>query len=413
MRKDKKRRYAKTKPDKQHNSKPKSLLENPKIDDATKDVYAIFFDPENPKHNVAWDDIYQTRMAVFEIENPKYYEVVREIEYALDYDLRLRAVFLLFKKVIPTIDPNDTGPISLLNLALNRLIKREDYNYICVFMQLAALHLNEIKQKFESNALSHPGRKANSLSEDSSSPTKREESRIIYPIFLEMKSKKMDFPNGYEEMLVHAIIKHEDYFLRTINEYKDEMEKNEITKLYSRLREYQERKEVEKEHGVTQEIISHLLITDAFRKNYYDKYRRFLKKNLDYIGLKNIGICIHTSVFFSVFWEKLDPWPIQECLKPCIQSINEVLEPSGIMPLTKQSVRQILVYCKDKPQRIQEINKQLSHYKLKTCRKQLMILVDKGYLIMMNPNNPIDPNQKYHTSESGIQFLNHEDIKND
>lgn len=76
MRKDKKRRYAKTKPDKQHNSKPKSLLENPKIDDATKDVYAIFFDPENPKHNVAWDDIYQTRMAVFEIENPKYYEVV-------------------------------------------------------------------------------------------------------------------------------------------------------------------------------------------------------------------------------------------------------------------------------------------------------------------------------------------------
>ena len=413
MRKEKKRRHAKTKPDKQQNSKPKSLLENPKIDDATKVVYAIFFDPRATKHNVAWDDIYQMYMGVLEIEDPKYYEVVRDIEHALDYDLRFRAVLLLFKKVIPTVDPNDRGPIALLGLALERAIKKEDFNFLCVFMQLASLHLYQLQKRFENNALSQPGRKANSISEDSSNPYKREEYSIIYPIFMEMRKRNMDFSDGYKNLLVYAIIKHENYFRLTINGHKDENEKKEITRLYSRLKEHQERNEKEKERKDTEEIVSFLLKPDALRKNYYDKYKRFLKTYSEYILVKSIHIAIHTSIFYSVFWEKLAPWSIQECLKPCLQSIKEVLEPSGIIPLSKQSVRQILVYCKDNPKRIQEINKLLSNYKIKTSRKQLMTLVDDGHLIMMNPNNPIDPNQKYHTSESGIQFLNREDLKDD
>lgn len=415
MGKQGKRRHAKTKQNKKTRSQKTSFMgneefmENKKIDNDTKVVYSIFFDPENPKHNIAWNDIYQSYMRVLEIEDPEYYETVRAIEFALDFDLRFRAVLLLFKKVIPTIDPNDSGPIMLLKFALEEAIKKESFNSLCLFMQLATIHSYEIQKRYEKNALSRPGRIANSLSEGSSSPEKREESGIIYPVFNEMKKRDIKFPDGYKDLLVYAIIKHEDYFLWAINKYKDEKERNEIIKLHSRLKEHQERKEKEKEYQDTQDIVSHLLKQDPFRKNYYDKYTRFLKRNYEWISFKRIGISIHSSTFYSIFWEKMKPWPILELSKPYRQSIKEILEPSGIIPLSKQSVRQILICCKDNPQRIQEINKMLSNYNLKTNRQQLMMLVDNGYLDMINPNNQKGPNQKYQTSESGIQFLNQND----
>jgi ATP-dependent DNA helicase RecG len=84
------------------------------------------------------------------------------------------------------------------------------------------------------------------------------------------------------------------------------------------------------------------------------------------------------------------------------ESINESEDGP---PLTKREI-EILKFCRETPRKRKEILEHIGlSNKYENYKRHIAPLVSIGYLVMSNPGNPNDRNQRYATSGSGRQAV--------
>ena len=370
-------------------------------------LYNVFFDRSNPDYVNGWNELHDFYMHAIQHEYAPFYNFVVDLERILNYDLRLKSVYLLFKKIVPTIDPEDFEPLALLYLAINNVRRREDYNLLCIFVQIASTRLKKIEENYLSNVRSRKGRIAHSVSYASSDPFTQKEVELINPLFAIIAKSKLKFSDGYREIMVDRIIENKDYLIKKIKDYKKkEYEKkavDEINKLYSRLEAVQENKKDTGENSkkIRFQIADELLKIDRLEKHYEDRFGRWLgpEEYAMYVKFLSIKHAINLPILQDVFYRILEPWPIKEYMQEC----PECLEPLLDIPLS--AVFCIITLCAKEPCNIDAINNMLdSNFGFTINSSQLASVVKLGDLEMSNPENPADPHQLYRLGSAGYDF---------
>ena len=329
----------------------------------------VFFNPSNPQCTDAWDELYYQFLEEIKKEHHEFYDAIMKLNKCLEDDPKMRTIFLLFKKIVPTIDPTDISPLEFLRISINDAKTCKDYSKLCVFIQIATNNLKEIEAKIA----------------DKETNTKllayrinEEEAFILTPLFNNIRDFYFKNPSkAYDILIVPAIVKHKDYLIKTLDKYIcDDVKKKrgtensvkqksqymntvkEIKQLYARLENYQEilsekkekkeklteqiqkRKEsdettdsfedlvkiVDKEiekideavENTTNKIKENVIKIDILKTNYYhNKYNSWkrLQDNTHYLVVYPARLFFSTSFVKRVFWAPL-PWPIQEYIEP-------------------------------------------------------------------------------------------------
>ena len=322
-------------------------------------VLWTFFDTKNPGRENAWTDLYCEYLERIKKEHHDFFKEIVDIQKKMVGDKKMRAVFLLFKKIVPTIAPSDCSPLKFLQDSLLDVKKHKDYNKLCVFIQIATQKLKELEERVIDNG-TH-----NKLL----LPRKKYEERsILYPLFVTIRKNGIGFSKGYKEIIVPTLVEHEKYLLRTIGKCIENMEnrsvfrKNKsvsrnnksvlikskieeykkirykITNLYTDLKEYQESNETENVKLATNELIENIFKIDTLKKNYirnrfYEWKEAELKKASEcvidfsaktyspidkekepYVIVSSSKLMLPTSYVKSVFWSPILDWPINDYL---------------------------------------------------------------------------------------------------
>ena len=371
------------------------------------DLYHVFFDRSNPDYVNAWNEVHDIYLLILHEEYPLFCDFVTDLEHALNFDLRLRAVYLLFKKIVPTIDPTDFEPLALLFLAIINVIKREDFNLLCIFIQIASTRLKEIEDNYLSDARSREGRIANSATIASTDPFTQKEAAMLNHLFTEIEKKKMEFTDGYRKIMVNELIKNKKYLIKKTAKYNKNNEKKavlEINKLYSQIDEIKkDDKDAEKNKEEKRlKIAENLLTIKRLEKHYYDRYLRWKGRddNTIMVRLESIKKAIYYPLLQNVFWKTLEPWPIKEHLDEC----SECVKPLFDIPLI--AILSIIILCAKGPRSLDEINKMMIElFNLVVKKDQLDPFVQIGYLELAKSDNPADSQPKYRLGNTGYDFL--------
>lgn len=335
------------------------------VDRKNNTLLWTFFSPENPAYENAWTDLYYEYIERIKEERHDLFEVIEAIHKELANEQKMRTVFLLFKILVPTINPSDISPLEFLRDSISEAKTHEDYNKLYVFILIAAYKLKELEARFM-------GDKTNL--ELYLHRADYEEISILYPLFelilpkYEMKNKgtnqngkpiweitpkkAIGFSKGYNEIIVPELVKHEKYLLRAINDCIDSMGKRKkveiekarykkicfkIFELYGKLKNVQERNETEDIQHIRDEIISNVFEIDRLKNTYYrGRYnewkaatlKRISKNSIDYSGMtdsskiKNNFVTVFSSKLMlpasyveKIFWEPLTSWPIDVYLR--------------------------------------------------------------------------------------------------
>ena len=182
-------------------------------------VLWTFFDTKNPARENAWTDLYCEYLERIKDEHHEFFKEIVDLQKKIVGEKKLRAVFLLFKKIVPTIAPSDRSPLDFLQDSLLDVKKHKDYNKLCVFVQIATQKLKELEDRVMDNG-TH-----NKLL----LPRKKYEERsILYPLFETIQKNGIGFSKGYKEIIVPTLIEHEKYLLRTIGKCIENMEKESV-----------------------------------------------------------------------------------------------------------------------------------------------------------------------------------------
>lgn len=335
------------------------------VDRKNNTVLWTFFSPENPAYENAWTDLYYEYIERVKEERYDLFEVIEALHKELANEQKMRTVFLLFKILVPTINPSDLSPLEFLRDSISEIKTHEDYNKLYVFILIAACKLKELEARFM-------GEKTNL--ELLLYRNDYEEINILYPLFelimprCEMKNKgtnqngepiwevapqkTIGFSKGYNEIIVPELVNHEKYLLRTINKCIDSMgnrkkvkiEKDrygkinyKIIELYNKLKIVQERNETESIQRIRDEIISNVFEIDRLKNTYYRrKYnewkdatlKRISENPIDYYGMTDSSkiknnfvtvfsskLMLPTSYVEKIFWTPLTSWPIDVYLR--------------------------------------------------------------------------------------------------
>ena len=362
-------------------------------------IYSILFNPSNPKYVEAWDELYCMYLDTIKMDYNDFYYYVKGIEEGLS-DQRLKTVLLLYRKVIPTIDPSDYGPLALLHHGIKNLSEDKDVNMICIFVQIATKCLNIIEKKYKDKMFSIEGHVANSLSSASSSLRKQKESAILIPIFVKISQDFEFFSVGYKNYMVNELFNHEEYLLKTIRkfkkEYKDDVDK--IDKLYWNLK--MKRKNNQDTNEIMNEIKENVENITKMEAYFEEKYKNYISKNVSILALPNTKIFIEMEYVLNCLWHNLESWPIYEYLKQCFLPLDDLF-------LTEKTICDIMLLCEQHPQSIQEINDSLSSIdpNIRISQPQLESFVEEDLLKITNSNDPSSLNQKYQATERALLIL--------
>ena len=346
---------------------------------------SVFFNPSDPLCIGAWDELYYQFLEKTKNEHHDFYDAIMKLNKRLEKDPKMRTIFLLFKKIVPTIDPTDISPLEFLRISINDAKTRKDYSKLCVFIQIATNNLKEIEAKY-----SDKGTNTKLLAYR----TNEEEAFILTPLFNNIRDFYPKNPSkAYDILIVPAIIKHKDYLIKTLDKYICDAVKNkrgteesrkqkskyvnivkEIEKLYARLDNYREMlseknqkkwklieqihnrkesdetidsindlgKKVEKEiekinetiENTTNMIKQKVIKIDILKTNYYhNKYSSWKRRrdNEHYLVVYTAGLFISASFVNRVFWAPL-PWPIQDYIVPKEEPLQQK-EPLQPRPL--------------------------------------------------------------------------------
>ena len=306
----------------------------------------VFFSPLNPHYSAAWNELYYMYLEEFKDKDSPFFKEIQILENRLAHARGMETVFLLFKKIVPTIDPSDFSPLKLLQDSIADIEKYKDYNKLFVFVQIATLKLKELEERVRKNGVN------NKLLKERK---KYEEIEILHPLFSSILESGEGYTKGYHNIIIPEIVEHKDYLFKTIDncirkiKKKDKKGKSnkkkkdnyincfkKIRNLYTRLENYQERieekektkntKDQNKENdknetidNTKKEIRINLRKIDILEKNYYhNKFYDWKKKNngktSKIITISYARVLCSAQYVEKNFWSPLPPWPINDFL---------------------------------------------------------------------------------------------------
>lgn len=299
-------------------------------------VVRTFFDPANPRHENAWTDLYNEYLERIKKENYGLFETIEGFHKQLADDPKMRIVFLLFKKIVPTIDPSDISPLEFLRDSISDVKKHKDYNKLCIFVLITTLKLKELEERIMKNR---------TFDHLSLNKKDYDDINILHPLFTSILKEGIGFSKGYNEIIVPKLVEHKNYLLRSVEncikniekcgvskkkeKLKYEKNKYKIIDLYEELNSLQDSKNTKKIQSTKNNIITNIFEIDALKKNFfhnkfYDWKGGKLKKALEttinnsdkelYVIFSSSKLMIPTSFVESFFWSPLSPWPINEYL---------------------------------------------------------------------------------------------------
>ena len=320
-----------------------------------------FFDTKNPAREKAWTDLYYEYLERIKKEHSDFYKEIEIIHNILADDKKMRAVFLLFKKIVPTIAPDDRFPLDFLLDSLSDVKKHKDYNKLCVFVQIATQKLKVLEERFN-NYKTHDKLLLQRK--------KYRERAILYPLFETILKKRIGFSKGYKEIIVPTLVEHEEYLIQSIEKCINNLEKPSVSRkrksasrkrksvskrimieeykkilykimeLYANLKDYREYNKIEDEELAKIQIMKNINKIVALKMNYirnkfYDWERTVMKEAKEntvnypnksesslniglekepYVILSSSKIVLPTSYVKSVFWSPILDWAINDYL---------------------------------------------------------------------------------------------------
>ena len=322
-------------------------------------VLWTFFDTKNPARENAWTDLYCEYLERIKKEHHEFFKEIVNLQKIMVNDKKMRAVFLLFKKIVPTIAPSDYSPLTFLQDSILDVKKHKDYNKLCIFIQISTQILKELEKRVMDNGTQ------NKLL----LPRKKYEERsILYPLFETIQKSKIGFSKGYKEIIAPTLIEHEKYLLRTIGKCIKNVENESVFRknkkisrknksvsikrkleeykkiqykiicLYADLKEYQKCNKTESVEFAKKELLENIFKIDTLKMNYirnrfYEWKEVALKKASEYVInysaktyspidkekepyviVSSSKLMLPTSYVKSVFWLPILDWPINDYL---------------------------------------------------------------------------------------------------
>ena len=324
-------------------------------------VLRTFFDTKNPARESAWNELYCEYLERIKTEHHELFNEILDLEKIMVNDKKMRAVFLLFKKIVPTVAPSDHSPLAFLQDSILDVKRHKDYNKLCIFIQVATQNLKKIEErvidKGTHNKLLLPRKKY-------------EERAILYPLFETILKKRIGYSKGYKEIIVPTLVKHEKYLIQSIGKCIENMKKKSIFRknkkvlrknksvlikrkldeynkirykimgLYTNLKEYQECNKSESVESTKNELIENIFKIDTLKTNYirnkfYGWKRAVLREaeentvnyfnktcsSIDsskekelFVTVSASRLTLPASYVKSVFWSPIFDWPTNDYL---------------------------------------------------------------------------------------------------
>lgn len=266
-----------------------------------------------------YEEVFQFYMFKLKTEDPKRYEMIREMTVELEQHPGMGMVLYMFKRVAPTFC--DRGPINLLRQALVQTYYENHLDMLCVFMQIAAFRWSLIEKSLKNTARSRVGRRGNSWVES-------DEGQLLGEIFEDMRKNGMDFHDGYKNKIVPLLVEKEKTLVPIIR------------KIVRNQKEHKgnwqgiEKKATQIQNNYNSDSVDYAAITnlvlqlEPLERQFRDKYRRFCKNRGEnrIIYFKSINQCFSLSEMRETLWRELPSWPIEDCLRKYYNSLDEVIE---------------------------------------------------------------------------------------
>lgn len=324
------------------------------VEHRTGEFLSIFFSPSHPRYAAAWNELYCMYLDDIKDKESGFFKEILKLNNLLAHDQSMKSVFLLFEKIVPTIDPSDISPLKLLWDSIADVKEHNDYNKLCVFVQIATLKQKELEERIRNKGIN------SKLLEERK---KFEENEIIHPLFASILENGDGYTKGYRNIIIPNIIEHKDYLLKTIDNSINNIKKRDkrgrpnkffykrdnykehfetVRKLYARLENYQELIEEEEKTKNTKdknikddtnetiektkkEIRINIKKIDILEKSYYhNRFYGWIKnkeKPKDRIVISYANVICQAQYIKKIFWSPLSPWPINDYF--CANSIQE------------------------------------------------------------------------------------------
>lgn len=253
----------------------------------------------------------------------------------------LGMVLLMFIKIAPTLC--DEKPINFLKIAIKKADENHDFNYLSVFMQIAAFRWANLEKAFKKTAATKIGRQGNSLIDSA-------ENRFLGAAFgLIMKSSyfeyNVDLLNQYYldyiiyplAYLSYCIVTRktndaEDILAKYLKEISDNHPEEQV-QINDCLIRLKKGKRFDKEDYFR--IVKTASESKTLKKKIQDKCRgwcRAIKEENSIIWIKSINRGFYLSDIKKQYWKKLPPWPID------VFGDDTQLDASAIEAVMKESM---------------------------------------------------------------------------
>ena len=287
-----------------------------------------------------WENLYYLYKSEISGTNIKLYQTINDLEILLKTIPGLVSVLVLFKKIVPSIQENDRLPFYLLYRAIKDVQEKQDFNFMCIFVQIATTRFNELKTFAINYMNSQKGHEGNKFSINSINKRKKEEAEVLIPLFYTIIREKRDFNEAYDSVILPALLDNKTNLIKTIGKLtkggkksKKDKERNDAIKqaIESLVRlnnievdqqnapdkQLEQLKEKEKKE-VSNFIIAAKKI-DTLKKRIYDQYNRIRTTPMEEYSIvfPKIGP-VPLQMVHNIFWKKLDVWPIENRLKECL-----------------------------------------------------------------------------------------------
>lgn len=289
-----------------------------------------------------WNDLYQLYKSEVSRTDMELYTVINDLETMLKSIPSLVSVLILFKKIIPTIQNGDYGPFLLLCRAIKDVLKENDFNIMCIFVQIATTRFNELEAFAKNTMNSQKGNEGNALSINSTNKKKKEEAELLIPLFDIIIRERKDFNEAYFSLILPKLIENKKVLMKIINSLSNTGKKTKSGKIKERNDAIRQAKESfvrlkniqvnqqnasgediirlnKKEKDETSHFYDAVAKIDTLKKRIYDQYNRRRTTPMEKytVVLPNIGF-VPLQLINNIFWKKLDPWPIEKRLKECV-----------------------------------------------------------------------------------------------